>query len=307
VKLSASPITAHQFEGLSFYLKRDDLLHPEFSGNKARKFASLFEGDFPSISTIIGYGSCQANSLYSLAALAKLKGWQLEYYVNQVPNWLKQNPIGNYEAALSLGATIHDVSELAGHANLKTVDYIHQTRTFAPHELFVEEGGRDPIAEQGVKGLATELLEWIASHNIVKPFIALPAGTGTTSLYLQKHLRTAEVPVLTSACVGGESYLSKQFFELDGCEPPQILSLPEKHHFGKLYAKNYHIWQSLCEQTKVEFDLLYDPWMWRCILGNLEFFEDKTLIYIHQGGLLGNHSMIKRYKRKFEPDFTAKG
>lgn len=307
MKLSSSPVTAHQFENLSFYLKRDDQLHPEFSGNKARKFASLLAGSYPSISTIIGYGSCQANSLYSLAALAKLKGWQLEFYVNQIPKWLKQSPSGNYEAALKLGAVIHDVSEIVGHTNLKTADYINQTREFACHELFVEEGGRDPIAEQGVKGLAIELIEWISSHNIINPVIALPAGTGTTSLYLQKHLRAAKIPVFTSACVGGESYLSKQFAELDSCQPPQILSLAEKHHFGKLYAKNYQIWQALGEQTNVEFDLLYDPWMWRCILGNLTFFQDKTLIYIHQGGLLGNQSMIRRYKRKFESEITTKG
>jgi len=48
----------------------------------------------------------------------------------------------------------------------------------------------------------------------------------------------------------------------------------------------------------VEFDLLYDPHGWLTLLENPELFE-KPLLYIHQGGLLGNESMLKRYERKY--------
>jgi 1-aminocyclopropane-1-carboxylate deaminase len=48
----------------------------------------------------------------------------------------------------------------------------------------------------------------------------------------------------------------------------------------------------------VEFDLLYDPHGWLTLLENPELF-DNPLLYIHQGGLLGNESMLKRYERKY--------
>jgi 1-aminocyclopropane-1-carboxylate deaminase/D-cysteine desulfhydrase-like pyridoxal-dependent ACC family enzyme len=52
MKIQNSPVTQHQFNGVDFYLKRDDKLHPQFSGNKARKFMGLLDGDFPAIMII---------------------------------------------------------------------------------------------------------------------------------------------------------------------------------------------------------------------------------------------------------------
>jgi 1-aminocyclopropane-1-carboxylate deaminase/D-cysteine desulfhydrase-like pyridoxal-dependent ACC family enzyme len=48
----------------------------------------------------------------------------------------------------------------------------------------------------------------------------------------------------------------------------------------------------------VEFDLLYDPLGWRVLLEHIGLFESPVL-YIHQGGVLGNKSMLPRYQRKF--------
>lgn len=307
MKLANTPVTQHTFNGHPFYLKRDDLLHPEFSGNKARKLMALLETDYPNITTLIGYGSPQANSLYSLAALAKLKGWKLEFYVSHIPTWLKQNPLGNYQAALALGATVIDISQLG--SDLPPHDYIKTIRM--PNEpclfeqcLLIPEGGRSPIAEMGIKQLAQEILQWAQEQKIGELTVALPSGTGTTALYLNKHLAPHNIKVLTCACVGGEQYLIEQFTSLGEPHHPTILSSParRKHQFGKLYSADYQMWQSLTQQTHVEFDLLYDPYMWQCLTHYLtqssEHNSNQTLLYIHQGGLLGNTSMAKRYQRK---------
>ena len=87
--------------------------------------------------------------------------------------------------------------------------------------------------------------------------------------------------------------------EADPLYHPKILSLPKKHHFGKLYRENYEIWLKLHQQTGVEFDLLYDPLGWRALLAHPEVYDTKPMLYIHQGGVLGNESMLLRYKRKF--------
>jgi 1-aminocyclopropane-1-carboxylate deaminase/D-cysteine desulfhydrase-like pyridoxal-dependent ACC family enzyme len=54
------------------------------------------------------------------------------------------------------------------------------------------------------------------------------------------------------------------------------------------------------EHTYVEFDLLYDPMMWRCLLEHKQYLDNKSLIYIHQGGILGNESMLPRYQRQWD-------
>lgn len=298
MKLSESPITQHSFNGHKFFLKRDDLLHSHFSGNKARKFMMLLEVHNPDITTLISYGSAQSNAMYSLAALAKIKGWTFEFYVNHIPSWLKDTPIGNYRGAVDLGMRItamHDVG-----SNLHPSQYITDVRGLDNTTLFIPEGGRTRIAEGGVKQLAREILDWTRFRAKGQFAVALPAGTGTTALYLHKYLRPHGIEVLTCACVGDRNYLIEQFNMLEESSHPTILSVRDKHHFGRLYKEDYETWKTLYEQTDLEFDLLYDPYMWQCLAPWLEENADKTLIYIHQGGLLGNESMLPRYQREFD-------
>jgi len=114
---------------------------------------------------------------------------------------------------------------------------------------------------------------------------------------------TPRPTVYTSPCVGDSDYLKKQFLELEEDENyhPTILTLDKKHHFGKLYKENYKIWLKLQQQTGVVFDLLYDPLGWRTLLAHPEVFSKPTL-YIHQGGVLGNESMLPRYERKYNKE-----
>ncbi|MBD3793309.1 MAG: 1-aminocyclopropane-1-carboxylate deaminase/D-cysteine desulfhydrase, partial [Campylobacterales bacterium] len=48
-----SPIEKIDFQNHPIYIKRDDLLHPEFSGNKARKFYYYLYHAFPHIKKVV--------------------------------------------------------------------------------------------------------------------------------------------------------------------------------------------------------------------------------------------------------------
>jgi len=287
-----SPVETVSFEGHSFYLKRDDLLHADFSGNKARKFYYYLQNDFPYITKIVSYGSAQSNAMYSLSVLAKMRGWEFEYYVDHIAEYLVDNPHGNYAGAIKNGMQI-----IVGRVPLIPTN---------KNILFIEEGGRQKEAEYGIKLLAQEIVDWQKENDIQELNIFLPSGTGTTALFLQKNLSlilptSYLLPtVYTCSCVGDSDYLKKQFSELesDAKYHPQVLSLEKKHHFGKLYKDNYKIWLKLQQQTGVVFDLLYDPLGWRTLLAHPEVLS-KPILYIHQGGLLGNESMLPRYERKY--------
>lgn len=309
IKLRRSPIDKIIFEGRQYFLKRDDLLDPVFSGNKARKFYYLLNNDFPHVKKIIGHGSAQSNSLYTLSVIARLKNWQFDYYVDHIPALLINDPAGNYQAALANGANIIPLqcSPLQIQSSSRQPfggdvgDYINREILPKEHQyLLVPEGGRYALAEPGVKLLAEEILCWARQTEIDDLKIALPSGTGTTALYLQKHL---PFEVLTCACVGGSRYLKKQFMELsvdEACHPTILLS-DKKYHFGKLYQEFYHIWQALLAETGVEFDLLYDPLGWITLLDFVDRSRESgaEFLYIHQGGLLGNETMLPRYLRKY--------
>ena len=83
---------------------------------------------------------------------------------------------------------------------------------------------------------------------------------------------------------------------------PTIIKPLKKYHFGKLYKEFYEIHKELLKQTNIEFDLLYDSLAWLCFERYVNDLEDKnfTFLYIHQGGILGNISMLERYKYKYD-------
>ncbi|WP_419763979.1 MAG: 1-aminocyclopropane-1-carboxylate deaminase/D-cysteine desulfhydrase [Arcobacter sp.] len=294
MKYINSPISTINFKNRQIFIKRDDLLDTHFSGNKARKFYYFLNHDFKGIKKIISFGSAQANSLYSLSVLAKIKNVKLDFYVSHIARYLKENPQGNYKEALSNGANIIELNQ----NELSTQEYIenHILKNEKDY-IYIEEGGRVKEAEYGIKILANEINRWAKENKKEKLKIFLPSGTGTTALFLQKHLN---FEVITCACVGDEEYLKKQFLQLNSDESkhPTILKNKKKYHFGKLYKEFYEIHIELLKETNVKFDLLYDSLGWLNLISSDCFYNDE-FIYIHQGGILGNKSMIKRYENKY--------
>jgi 1-aminocyclopropane-1-carboxylate deaminase/D-cysteine desulfhydrase-like pyridoxal-dependent ACC family enzyme len=282
-----SPIEKIIFEKHSFFIKRDDLLHQDFNGNKARKFHYFLEHNFPNIKKVISYGSNQSNAMYSLSVLCRLKKWEFIYHTKHISSFLSSNPIGNYKEALQNGMKI-----VVG-------DFDDSLFCDDDSTLVVKEGGAIKKSAYGIKILASEISQYIQKHNLQNIKIFLPSGTGTTALFLQKYL---SCEVLTCACVGDDKYLKKQFLQLekDKSLHPTILKTSKKFHFGKLYKENYQIWQKLKQQTNIEFDLLYDAIGWQTLLMQTKLINSNNIIYIHQGGVKGNITMIQRYTRNIK-------
>lgn len=278
-----SPIHEVVFNKQKYFIKRDDLLNSDFSGNKARKFYYYLINDFPDIKKVVSHGSSQSNAMYSLSVLCKLKNLQFDYYVDHTASFLKENPIGNYKYAIKNGMNIIE-SEVPDFFDKET--------------LFINEGGALVQASHGIEVLANEIKLWVNQNNIKDIKVFLPSGTGTTALFLQKYL---PFEVLTCPCVGNEEYLKKQFEVLEKKNHPLILKTDKKYHFGKLYKEFYEIHNNLLTQTNIEFDLLYDSLGWICFENYVKQLKEAntTFLYIHQGGIIGNESMYDRYKHKY--------
>jgi len=327
-----SPVDIFAFAGREIFLKRDDLLHPAFSGNKSRKFGYFLDHEFAGINKVIGHGSPLANSLYSLSTLAKMKGWQCDFYVDHIASQIVKHPTGNYAAALANGANIIDLSELmaqkqtftqsqcepqvlleinarsepalqTGSARLSCQEYI-ETQILAnePTALFIPEGGRCSYAEYGVNRLAQEIMQFAQTNDLVDLTVFLPSGTGTTALFLNQYFirQQTAIRVVTCAVVGGDDYLRLQFSMLNPntLEHPQIVNVGKKYHFGKLYPEFYAMWQRVCA-SGIQFELLYDPLGFIVLEDYLQRSELGHVMYLHQGGILGNETMLPRYQRKF--------
>lgn len=282
-----APVQQTALEGYSFYIKRDDLLHPYLNGNKARKL-EYFLHFHEDIKEYICYGGAQSNMLQAIAYLAHKQSVKLTYYTKNIPQHLQHNPTGNYQFALEYGANIIELGE----------NYNNFINSIEPNknQTLIHQGGHQSTSEYGLNKLANELIQFIEEKRLVKPKLFLPSGTGTTALYLQKSL---PFPVYTVATVGKSDYLHEQFLELEqeSALHPIILEAPKKFHFANLYQELIDIYQKSLAQTNIEFDLLYDT---IGLLTMLKHKEDlgEELIYLHQGGLLGNVPMLERYLRR---------
>jgi len=277
------------FHNKDFIVMRDDLIHNTFSGNKARKLAFALDIKYSPIKKIVSFGGNQSNFMLALSQLAILKDCLFEYWTRSLPKFLKNAPNGNYKIALKNGMKIFETSE-----NISK--HILEKKYAKENVLIFDQGGREPLAEIGIKQMAKDILDFNQRNSIKKFSVFIASGTGTTAYYLQKHL--PQNSVFTTPCVGNNLYLKEQMLTLENdiSYIPNILGNTQNLQFGELSIDNLNIYKALKVQTNIEFDLLYDPSAWLTLLKNYKEIA-KPIIYIHCGGTSGNETMIKRYAR----------
>ncbi|MGQ4005566.1 1-aminocyclopropane-1-carboxylate deaminase [Francisellaceae bacterium CB300] len=273
---------------------RDDLSHPIFSGNKARKLAYILNSPekYSHIEKIVSFGGNQSNFMLALSQLAKMMNWEFEYWIKPLPKFLRQNSSGNFQLAIENNMKVFETSKELNLENIKR-EYLNLVDS-EMSVYFFDQGGRSQDAEIGIKECAFEIEKYCKALIIDNYSVVIASGTGTTALYLEKYLHNK---VYTIACVGDDKYLLQQMNSVDAnLNKPEILTKKFESNFGQLDITNYETQQKLLAETDIEFDLLYDPIAWRVLLANYNELP-KPIIYIHCGGTSGNISMIKRYER----------
>ncbi|TQR42989.1 1-aminocyclopropane-1-carboxylate deaminase [Campylobacter sp. MIT 12-8780] len=278
-------------EGFEFYVKRDDTLGL-INGNKARKLYYFLQNKalYKPRTRFVSFGSTQSNALAALSDFTKQNDFKLLFITPKISNFLKENPQGNFAYALKNQACIiENTSNLS--LEQKALSLLEKDDVFIPCGVACKE------AELGLQKLAEELKR--QSECLGLEFdLFLPSGTGTSAAFLAKH---SCFKVFSCACVGDKAYVKAQitkliphydFSNLFFLEPPL------KFHFAKPQKELLSIYHKALKQCKIEFDLLYDSVALLTLLAYQKAFT-KPVLYIHQGGLLGNKSMLERYKHKF--------
>lgn len=276
-----TPLQSYGFGSRVVYIKRDDLLHPLFSGNKARKFASLLKQDLED-KILISYGGNQSNALQSLASLCLLKKARLIYYTTPFSKALLQESEGNFAYALSSG-----VVEFR-----ETPSPQEEAQKFAlqnPQTLFIPQGGSVELALEGMEELANELKN--QTKYLKDPVFFYSSGIGTASIALSQF----DLEVYTALGAGKIEDLLERMGQYE--KAPKVLQSGFHIPFGKLHKKVWEMYQQW-RKIGVGFDLLYDCLLWIKIEENLTKFEDREIVFIHSGGLMGNITQEKRYRLK---------
>ena len=285
------------FHGRRLYIKRDDLVDEDLSGNKFRKLQFLLDTPSTTYKRIISYGGNQSNAMASIAALCKRKGWTFLYITKTLSTTLKQSSSGNLKTALDDGMQLVE----AAHDEYRDIiaslhsELANAKVQIREGDLVLAQGGADLGAKEGVEQLAEEIRLWQKAKDIQSLTVVTPSGTGTTAYLLAATL--ADVTVITTPLIGSKEYLQEQMQFLGSI--PDNLSIVEtqkRYRFGKVYAEYLTVYQELLDQG-IEMDLLYAP---KTLIALSEVLEDidGEILYIHSGGVKGNSSMLERYRYK---------
>lgn len=280
--MTPTPISSIVLEGREFLIKRDDLVDKYLTGNKFRKLHPLLITPKSTFNKIISYGGTQSNAMLSISAMCKQKGWEYIYYSKEISKTQEELNTGNLYLAKKLGMKHIQIPHNKYRDTINELQFNLEKKTF-----IIDQGGAIVDAKDGLDVLAREIRE----QNPDVKALATPSGTGTTALFLA--LALPEYKVYTTPCVGDVHYLKEQMSALANIPDNLVILKPKKkYHFAKPYPNFLDIYKKTLS-SGIEFDMVYSPGMWECLLEQ----TDEKVMYIHSGGVSGNDSMLERYKR----------
>ncbi|MGB7785311.1 MAG: pyridoxal-phosphate dependent enzyme [Salinimicrobium sp.] len=290
--------------GISLFLKREDLLHPQVSGNKFRKLKyNLKNAIFEGYNTVLTFGGAYSNHIAATAAAAKESGLRSigiirgEELGQDMQQTLKENSTLNFAA--SCGMQLHFVSR-SDYRQKTSEEFLKLLQEQFGNFYLVPEGGTNELA---VKGCEEILSEEDKEFDI----ICCAVGTGGTISGLINASAEGQ-KVLGFPALKGDFLTSEveKFSEKNNWE------LITNYHFGG-YAKVDRQLIEFINDFKSRFDVQLDPvYTGKMMFGifdlmqNKKFKENTRILAVHTGGLQGIRGMNNQLKKKSLPQINVK-
>ena len=291
------PIVEETFEkrGIKLFLKREDLLHSQISGNKWRKLkynlqAAIDQGQ----KKLLTFGGAYSNHIYATAAAAKEVG-------------LDSIGVIRGERSEPLNATLAFAEQAGMHLHFVSRSlYREKEEAFFIkniHEQFgdfylVPEGGSNTLAVKG----CTEIVEEIDTEF---DYLCTAVGTGGTIAGLIASEQKAKV-IGFSALKGDflQNDVKKLLNEYSYAGNVNWL-INNEYHFGgyaKFKPELIDFIKSFKQKHNIQLDPVYTGKMLFGIYDLIEkdyFDNDSTIVALHTGGLQGLAGFKERYGVEF--------
>ncbi len=284
-RLEDSFFIKHQ---LNVHVKRDDLIHPQISGNKWRKLKYNLEfAKHQGYQKILSFGGAYSNHIHALAYAGKHYGIKTVGIIRG--EYHADNPtIGQVKLA---GMDVHFISR-ADYKRRFDEEYLDQLHQRYPNALIIPEGGSNELALRGLGELVTE----IPTSNA--DYIVCPCGSGGTSAGILKAL-SHEQRLLSIAVLKNADYLKDEIFKL-AIDNHHRLDFNTQFHlggYGKVTPQLIDFINAFYKNHNIQLEPIYSGKM---MFGFYElvkqgFFKPNTNItLIHTGGLQGINGMVQR-------------
>ena len=285
--------------GVRVYLKREDLLHPEVSGNKFRKLKyNLLEARKQKKEVLLTFGGAYSNHIAATAAAARLHNLgsigviRGEELGEDLEKTLRENP--SLRFAASCGMKFRFMSR-ARYREKGLAEVQEELREEFGDFYLLPEGGTNALAVKGCE-------EILAPADMDFDVICCSVGTGGTIAGIINSAGEGQkilgFPALKGDFLDGEiRKLTRKFnWEL-------ILD----YHFGG-YAKVdpalIGFLNSFKRETGIQLDPIYTGKMMYGLLDLVEkggFKENTRILAIHTGGLQGIAGMNRILEKRKDP------
>lgn len=267
---------------LSFYMKRDDLIHELVPGNKWRKLSEhighILKRD--EIKSFVTCGGPYSNHLLAAAGVSSLLhipciGLIRGDYHKSINKLLQR--------AKSLGMELRFLSNQQ-YADLQSSPVETLTDLGLHAHYFIPMGGESDAGSKGCERIVEEI-----EHLDLRPDTYLiPAGTGTTATGVLSAISYAcEVQVYPA--IGRESELRLLHKKLSQIESKGRFQIMEAHRckFGKVDDKLRLFINDFHKQTGILLDPLYNGKMMETFVELQKSSVSGTTVAYHSGGAHG--------------------
>lgn len=165
---------------MSVYLKRDDLIHPQISGNKWRKLKyNLMLARRQGYDTLLTFGGAYSNHIHAVAAAGRVCGFQT---VGVIRGQVVDNP--TLRAAQQSNMRLLFVDRET-YRRRHTPELLEKLKLRFGRVYVLPEGGSNLAALPGVTEVVTELNAQLSHYDL----LVCAAGTGATLAGLVCGLR----------------------------------------------------------------------------------------------------------------------
>lgn len=282
-------------KNIRLFIKREDLVHPEISGNKYWKLfynVNNYLDRKPSHPLIITFGGAFSNHLSAVSALGKSLGIKTLGIIrgDELSDKWREN------ATLTHAHENEMEFRFVTRTAYRDKEYLTQIleKEF-PEALIIPEGGTNESAVKGVKHMLDDRTKSF-------DYLCTAVGTGGTVAGISRFSEVNQ-KVLGFKVVA-DSSLAKRILELSGRENFQLIDA----HFGgygKITDENIRFINWFSNEFGIPLDPIYTGKMLQKVFELIDegfFPEHSKILAFHTGGLQGikgANEMLSKQNRNF--------
>jgi len=281
-------IPSFKDRGIKLYVKRDDLIHEEVSGNKWRKLKyNLLQVEKGNYSGVFTFGGAYSNHLLATASAANRANVKSIGFVRGEE--LNANSNHTLKRCFELGMQLIFISR-EEYSLRNDKQYIDELKSEHTNFYFIPEGGSNHLGMVGCQEIWKEI-----NQSIDEVFVAQGTTTTSCGLLLGKptNCRLHVIPVLKGFDAYKEMLAKLNWFLFQEKVATELLEdvlIHPNFHFdgyGKFNPELLNFIQQIYQNYNIPLDPIYTA---KAFYGMLEEltksnYDNKRILFIHTGGI----------------------